>query len=236
MQTESCPSSASSIKTSFSSQEVALTNDVNASHVNSVAVETPTLFGYPPPMYAHLEEQVLQPVVEFDWDHNRRSLTMTRWMNLCLCTFRRHASRIPPVDSLGAEHDAYPFRNDEAPLTDFVLSPNTFALLQGYLNSEPSAKAELMKCAEEMRQTETIDPSLLPDIASHTGDYVPDVTVIDVDAAAAIPIELSNEDINDPAVAVAAALSSDEELAVVVADSDDDDDMLEGSMVVTHIL
>jgi hypothetical protein len=86
-----------------------------------------------------------------------------------------------------------------------------------------------------IQQTETIDPSLLPDIASHTGDYVPDVAVIDVNAAAAIPIELNNEDINDPAVAVAAALSSDEELAVVVADSDEDDDMLEGSMVVTHI-
>jgi hypothetical protein len=47
--------------------------------------------------------------------------------------------------------------NDLEPMVeDFALSPDTFNLLQAYLNSDTSAQAELMKCAEEMRRVATI--------------------------------------------------------------------------------
>lgn len=41
---------------------------------------------------------------------------------------------------------------DSAPAAEPCLSPNTFALLQDYLNQTANNGSEMLKCAEEMRR------------------------------------------------------------------------------------
>ncbi|KAI5453510.1 hypothetical protein NCC49_005985 [Naganishia albida] len=107
----------------------------------------------------------------------------------------------------------------EPVVENFALSPNTFGLLQAYLNSDTNAQADLKKCAEEMRRAGgSIDPSILYDTTfNHLPTY-------------------DQATLNDAALPPLRDLTSDEELAKVMDSSDDDgDNNLTVDMVSTHV-